>query len=135
MTGPVSFVVKLQKGGYRRCHQDQLRASSIITDEDSVSTGIPVNEDLAMPLPTSTEESVPSTNNSDQNDQDDVPTNPSISNGLTHQDTTITPPDTPIPRASNTRTETDIHQVGMNQHGSYQSFVLLLLLSLLYASL
>ena len=104
VTGPVSFVVKLQKGGYRRCHQDQLRASSIITDEDSVSTGNPVNEDLAMPLPTSTEESVPSTNNSDQNDQDDVPTNPSISNGLTHQDTTITPPDTPIPRASNTRT-------------------------------
>ena len=76
----------------------------MVTDEDSVSTGNPVNEDLAMPLPTSTEESVPSTNNSDQNDQDDVPTNPSISNGLTHQDTTITPPDTPIPRASNTRT-------------------------------
>ena len=48
VTGPVSFVVKLQKGGYRRCHQDQLRASSIITDEDSVSTGNPVNEDLAM---------------------------------------------------------------------------------------
>ena len=39
LTGPVSFVVKLQKGGYKHCHQDQLQASLIITDEDSVSTG------------------------------------------------------------------------------------------------
>ena len=55
-----------------------------------------------MPLPPAAEESVPSSNISDQDDQDDVPTDSNTSNGLTYQvHTTITPlTDTPIPHGT-----------------------------------